>query len=407
VSTGQLKPCACGRVHRKLPPEWVPAAVKLYTQGQSYALIAGQLGCALSSARFWVQHEGVTSRDRSEAGKERARRRDPLSVRPPIRPEPCACGCGRMTSGKARRRGEDWTYAKYAPGCWTAKPRPAELVNDRTRLKCWPWIHRVEQECQAQRIGFTAVAKAADVAVESFLNRAVPRPDKVLSVSRVLGIDPAEALDLAGWPKPSPMAWKILLRMRDGDSIERIADQAGMRPWVLWHYVYRPEGAPKSHYRGPTLSDENLQKLTPLLKLTSDDIAAESQRREDALKLQTTPGLDALRERGAQKQRSKQRSQHFKEISAEPNKKKSEDAWERKFRPIWLELARELQRKPSKTAIRRKTKCKLSTLNLWLDDTGQEEWRLKVLQDIQRGAPHIGRGAPHIASSQRPRRHVK
>lgn len=281
--------CHCGRRHRKPPPSWRAEAVILYQSGESYAQIARRVRASYNAVRYWVQHEGIPARSRVSAGKERWRRKKANAVRPKIDPRPCECGCNRLTTGIAYRTEEGkWVYPRFAPRCWKAHPRPGVSPSDWSRCPWRAWLEVVQERCKREGLSFTDVERMADVStVISTSHR--PRPKAILCIAKVLKIDAKLALELAGYEELSPARFKLMLQLRDGGTIQEVADQSGVPPWKLYGLAYRPTEA--------TLQKDDLQALRSVLHLSSREVGEELRQSAAAKRRASNNRAEANRAR--------------------------------------------------------------------------------------------------------------
>jgi hypothetical protein len=97
-TTDSSKMCEkCGRCHRKAPPAWLGMAMKAYRAGDSYDTIAAYYGVSDTKVKHWLTHEGVEPRSRQASAERRAFNLGHTLSK--CHPQPCACGCGQLTSG--------------------------------------------------------------------------------------------------------------------------------------------------------------------------------------------------------------------------------------------------------------------------------------------------------------------
>lgn len=282
----------CGKRHRKPPPPWILEATELYARGSSYDTIAARVGVSDTNVKHWLKHEGVKPRSRQEAATQNAYNHGHTEWT--CEPRPCKCGCGQLTSGKiyqgANGVRSDARYVKGHPGRGNAVHRPRHDKRDLSHLGSGPWIEEVKTRLTQRRWSFKDLEERVGFPRVSILGRDRPKPELVLRVAHVLEIRPLTAFGLAGWPEPSPIGWKVLQCLQDGEKRQHLADRLGigietLRNWIT--FPWRP------------VAGTSLYKVAMGLQLTLAEVQAEEQRAEALAPNRHRAGKKAVQTRRA------------------------------------------------------------------------------------------------------------
>lgn len=268
VAEPSLHPCPwCEQGHRQPVPQWALEAIPRYERGERPAALAREYGVSRGGLARWVRHADV-QRSRDEAlelrGKN-AKTRD-------MRPTPCKCGCGRMTSGvpfwvdgqpkwpewiaghKERMHGSPHKSSRTLEG--VAAPRWANAVRDR--------LQRLNRS-------FRWLAATHGIYYNAIFSPYRPRPETVIKVARALDADLWGHLRLAGYAPVGPISRSIFQRLADGYDRSQIREELG----VGVAFVDEQLRGKRTYHRR-----ETIDRLTPILGLSEAE--AEEERRRSA-----------------------------------------------------------------------------------------------------------------------------